>query len=305
MKRKPKRSSVPIEYSLLLTATLCLLAFGVVMVFSASSTTQLLGDSGDSAFYLKRTIVFGALGLVVMHLLARRGVKFLRPLTPVLLGGAIFLCLIVNVPGVGIEVNGSRAWLGAGPVQIQPSELMKLALILFTAHLLATRPEVVSGGIRQLAPVLAVVGAGVLVVGVGDLGTALVTCFAITALLVGAGARLRDIGHARRRRGRGRAPRGDDRAVPRCPDHLVSASERRSGRGRLPADPGEDRARLRRPVRRRARREPAEGLLPARGPHRHDRRRHRRGARNGRDRGPRRPLRHVRLRRLPHRPVGP
>ena len=70
--RRPK-SSQPIEYSLLLTATLCLLAFGVVMVFSASSTTSLLGESGDGAFYLKRTLIFGALGLVVMHLLARRG----------------------------------------------------------------------------------------------------------------------------------------------------------------------------------------------------------------------------------------
>ena len=64
-----------IEYSLLLTATLCLLAFGVVMVFSASSTTSLLGESGDSAYYLKRTLIFGALGLGVMHLLAGRGVK--------------------------------------------------------------------------------------------------------------------------------------------------------------------------------------------------------------------------------------
>ena len=77
--RKGKRSATPVEYSLLLTATLCLLAFGVVMVFSASSTTQLLGESGDSAFYLKRTLIFGALGLLLMHLLARRGIKALRP----------------------------------------------------------------------------------------------------------------------------------------------------------------------------------------------------------------------------------
>jgi len=184
---------MPIEYSLLLTATLCLLAFGVVMVFSASSTTQLLGESGDSAYYLKRTLIFGALGLVVMRVLAGGGIKALRPLTPVLLVGAFFLCAVVMLPGIGVEVNGSRAWLGAGPVQIQPSELMKLALILFAAHLLATRPEIVKGGVGAMFPVLGVVGAGVLVVGVGDLGTALVTCLAITALLVGAGARLRDI----------------------------------------------------------------------------------------------------------------
>jgi cell division protein FtsW len=191
---RSKKASPPIEYSLLLTATMCLLAFGVVMVFSASSTTSLLGESGDSAYYLKRTLIFGAIGLGIMHLLAGRGVKLLRPLTPLLLGGSIFLCLLVMAPGFGVEVNGSRAWLAAGPLQIQPSELLKIALVLFSAQLLAKRPEVVRGGIEPMMPVLTVVGLGVLIVGVGDLGTALVTCLVITALLIGAGARLRDIG---------------------------------------------------------------------------------------------------------------
>jgi cell division protein FtsW len=183
-----------LEYSLLLTATLCLLAFGVVMVFSASSTTSLLGDSGDGAYYLKRTAIFGALGLVVMHVLAARGVKLLRPLTPLVLTGAFFLCFVVLIPGVGTEVNGSRAWLGAGPLQIQPSELMKIALILFGAQLLATRPRIVAGGIGPLMPVLGIAGAGLLLVAAGDLGTALVICFAIAALLLAAGVGVRDIG---------------------------------------------------------------------------------------------------------------
>ena len=69
------------------------------MVFSASSTTQLLGESGDSAFYLKRTLIFGALGLLLMHLLARRGIKALRPLTPLLLAGAFFLLRDRDAPG--------------------------------------------------------------------------------------------------------------------------------------------------------------------------------------------------------------
>ncbi|MDX6589086.1 MAG: hypothetical protein QOI84_360, partial [Solirubrobacterales bacterium] len=71
--RRARRATVPAEYSMLLTATLCLLAFGAVMVFSASSTTQVLQNGGlsNSAFYLKRTLMFGAVGLVVMHLVAR------------------------------------------------------------------------------------------------------------------------------------------------------------------------------------------------------------------------------------------
>jgi cell division protein FtsW len=187
-------STNSIEYSLLLTATLCLLAFGVVMVFSASSTTSLLGEAGDGAYYLKRTALFGALGLLVMHLLSSRGVKLLRPLTPLVLAGAFFLCFVVLVPGIGTEVNGSRAWIAAGPLQVQPSELMKIALILFAAQLLATRPRIVSGGIGPLAPVIGTVGAGALLVAVGDLGTALVICLAIAALLLAAGVRVRDIG---------------------------------------------------------------------------------------------------------------
>ena len=161
---------------------------------------------------------------------------------------------------------------------------MKIALIMFAAKLLASRPEIVAAASARMMPVLAVVALGVLVVGVGDLGTALVTCFAITALLIGAGARMRDIALLAAAAGVSDPARGPDRALPGRPHHLVPQPERRPGRRRLPADPGEDRARLRRPVRRRPRREPAEGVLSSRGPHRHDRRGDRRGARPGRDR---------------------
>ncbi len=64
-------SSQPIEYQLVITATMCLVAFGAVMVFSASSTSSLLGSNGDGAYYLKRTLMFGAFGLLALHVLAR------------------------------------------------------------------------------------------------------------------------------------------------------------------------------------------------------------------------------------------
>ena len=188
-----KTRSGPIEYSLLLTATLCLLAFGVVMVFSASSTTSLLGESGDGAYYLKRTALYGIVGLVVLRVLAARGVRVIRALTPVILAVALFLCLVVLVPGVGIEVNGARRWLGAGLFQVQPSELLKLALVLYGAHLLATRPRMVSG-IGSMMPLLSVVGLACgLVILEPDLGTAMIACLAAAAMLIAAGARVREI----------------------------------------------------------------------------------------------------------------
>jgi cell division protein FtsW len=191
-KRRPaRRRPQSVEYSLLLTATLCLLAFGVVMVFSASSTTSLLGESGDGAYYLKRTLLFGAAGLVVMKLLAVRGVQLMRPLTGGLLALAFVLLVAVHLPGIGIEANGAQRWIGAGFLQVQPSEIAKLALVLYGAHLLATRPRIVAR-FGTLVPYLAVVGlACLLIVTEPDLGTALVISFGVATLLLAAGTKVR------------------------------------------------------------------------------------------------------------------
>ena len=151
------------EYNLLLTATLCLLALGAVMVFSASSTTRVLSDGGlsDSAFYLKRTLLFGAVGLLIMHVAARQGLGFFRRITPAILGLSLFL--LVAVLFAGSSANGSTRWLGSGFLQIQPSELVKVALILYAADLLARKPKRVRS-LEGLKPFLLVVGASTLLV---------------------------------------------------------------------------------------------------------------------------------------------
>jgi cell division protein FtsW len=183
----------PIEYNLLLTATLCLLAFGVVMVFSASSTTALLGQSGDSAYYLKRTLLIGAVGLGVMRLFALRGLRILRPITPLLLVVSFVLLLAVLMPGVGASANGASRWIAIGSFQIQPSELAKLALVLYGANLLAERPRMVRE-LRTLVPYLSVVALGCLLMVVEpDLGTAIVVCLTAAAMLVAAGMRIQHL----------------------------------------------------------------------------------------------------------------
>ncbi len=192
-KRKRRAAKLPAEYNLLLTATLCLLAFGAVMVFSASSTTRVLSDGGlsDSAFYLKRTLLFGAIGLLIMHLTARHGLQLFRRLTPAILGLSFFL--LVAVLFAGTSVNGSSRWLGSGFLQIQPSELAKVALILYAADLLARKP-MRAKSIEGLMPFLLVTAVAVLlIVAEPDLGTSMVVAFAVAATLVAAGARLRDL----------------------------------------------------------------------------------------------------------------
>jgi cell division protein FtsW len=194
-KRAKKRTRpAPAEYNILLTATLCLLALGAVMVFSASSTTRILQDGGlsDSAFYLKRTLLFGAIGLVIMHLAARHGLRVIRELTPLLLAGSIFLLLAVLV--VGTEVNGATRWLGGGFLQVQPSELAKVALILYGADLLSRKPVRVRS-LEGIMPFLLVAGASSLLIMLQpDMGTTMVIAFSVGATLVAAGVRPADLG---------------------------------------------------------------------------------------------------------------
>jgi cell division protein FtsW len=190
MGRRTERK--PIEYSILYTATLCLLAAGAIMVYSASSAESLLQGPGDASFYLKRYLLFGALGLAALHFLSRYGLKLVRGATPVLLVVAFLLTAAVMFPGVGVTVNGATRWLGAGPFQFQPSELLKLALVLYAAGVLAARPRRVRtlGGLVK--PLLLIVCAGcALLIAQPDMGTALVICFAIGLLLIAAGTPVR------------------------------------------------------------------------------------------------------------------
>jgi cell division protein FtsW len=167
---------------------MCLLAYGAVMVYSASSATTLLQHRGNGSGYLIKFVVYGALGLVAMRVLARDGVAKVQAITAPLLFASFVLVVAVHIPHVGVSVNGARRWIGPGPFQFQPSELMKLALVLYSATLLARRPQRVHD-LRELAkPLLIVVGAACLLVFTQpDLGTAMVIAFTIAAMLVAAG----------------------------------------------------------------------------------------------------------------------
>jgi cell division protein FtsW len=185
----------PVEYSILYTATLCLLAFGAVMVYSASSAESLLSGPGDPSFYLKRYLIFGLLGLVVMQAASRHGLKVVKALTPVLLIASFVLTAAVMIPHVGVTVNGATRWLGAGPLQFQPSELLKVSIVLYAAQSLAARPRATKTVKGLINPLLIVVAAAcLLLLKQPDMGTALVICMAIGMLLVAAGTPVRLLG---------------------------------------------------------------------------------------------------------------
>ena len=192
---RPQPATQTLEHRILLTATLCLLAFGAVMVYSASSASTLLQGQGNGSGYLVRFLIYGAIGLAIMRVLARDGIAKVHAITAPLLVVSFVLVAASHIPHVGVSVNGARRWIGPAQFQFQPSELMKLGLVLYCATLLAKRPSRVED-LRELAkPLLLVVGSGALLVFTQpDLGTALVIVFTVATMLVAAGIPMRTLG---------------------------------------------------------------------------------------------------------------
>jgi cell division protein FtsW len=182
-----RRGGSALEYHLLVVVTLGLVAFGLVMVYSASSARATLA-ADDPAYYLKRQALYALLGIVALVLLSRTDYRLLRYFVAPLLLGSFVLLLVVLV--LGTPVNGARRWLELGPTAIQPSELMKLALTLWIAAYLARRPAPQTLG-ELLRPIGLVVGAAsALILVEPDLGTAISIAIMVAAVLVVAGTRL-------------------------------------------------------------------------------------------------------------------
>jgi cell division protein FtsW len=187
MRRPP---GAQLEYHLLVLVTLALVAFGLVMVYSASSARALLG-SDDPAYYLKRQAIFAVFGLVALVLLARTDYQRLRKAAGPLVVASFVLLLAVLV--VGTAVNGARRWIPLGTLTFQPSELAKLALALWIAGLLARRPapQTLADLVR---PIGLVVGAAcALILVEPDLGSALAIVIMVAAILLVAGTPVRTL----------------------------------------------------------------------------------------------------------------
>ena len=139
----------------LLAVVLVINLIGLAMVLSASSVTALY-EYGSSWYLFKRQLLWLALGLGAMVAIMRVDYHWWRRWTTLLLVGSGLLMVLVMVPGLGVNVNGSSRWLGYGMVRIQPSEFAKLAVLLFVADLLARRADKVGNWRLTLQPVLVV-----------------------------------------------------------------------------------------------------------------------------------------------------
>jgi cell division protein FtsW len=168
----------------LVLVTLGLVAFGLVMVFSATSASAALGE-GDPMRFLVKQGAYAVAGLVLVATLSRVDYHALRLLAPTLLVAALALCVAVLV--VAPPVNGARRWFLLGPASFQPSELAKLAVCVWVCTHLARRPPP-----RTLGELLKPIGFVVLTFGglillQPDLGTTVALCVMVAGVLLVSG----------------------------------------------------------------------------------------------------------------------
>ncbi len=169
---------------------LALLGIGVVMIYSASAVKAMM-IYGDSTYFLKRQLLWSAIGLGGLLVASRVDYRVWARYHLVVLAMGILLLLLVLVPGVGRQAYGARRWLGVGPLGFQPSEAMKPAFVVFLASHLAARREVMGRFWAGMGPALLVTGACAgLILLQPDLGTAVSLCITCAVLLFVAGARV-------------------------------------------------------------------------------------------------------------------
>ena len=183
---RPKR--LQFEWNLLVLVTTALVLFGLVMVYSATSGSAALGNANPLGV-VEKQVIYALIGVGLLVVVSRLPLEQLRALAPTLVVTALVLC--VGVLAVGASVNGARRWITVGPLVFQPSELAKLAVVVWTAAYLSRRPP--PRTLQELARPLGLVVfafAGLVLVE-PDLGTALTLLMVVGAILLVSGTRMR------------------------------------------------------------------------------------------------------------------
>jgi len=181
---------------ILLTAVMVLLAGGVVMVYSSSSVVALT-TYNDPTYFMRRQIIWAAIGLIMMMVTMRVDHEMLanKRVVAVLLLVSFALLAATFFPGVGRTVNGARRWLKAGPLTFQPAELVKFTLVVYLSSYLSGRKELIRDFQRGLLPAFAVTGTLLgLVLLQPDFGTVMAMGVVIMLMLLAGGARITHLG---------------------------------------------------------------------------------------------------------------
>ncbi|MGQ0616654.1 MAG: putative lipid II flippase FtsW [Acidimicrobiia bacterium] len=189
-RRAPAVTAAPGVYLLLFAVISVLALIGLVMVLSASSVIA-LHEHANPYHYFGRQALWLAGGTVLFVITLRTDYHRFRRLATPMLVLCLALLVMVLVPGVGTNANGSSRWLGFGSLSLQPSEFAKLAVLLFSADLLARRADRIDDCRATLRPVLVVLAAvAALIMLQPNLGTTIIVVFIGFAVLFTAGVPL-------------------------------------------------------------------------------------------------------------------
>ncbi|HEX5861616.1 MAG TPA: putative lipid II flippase FtsW [Nocardioides sp.] len=179
------------SYYLLLGASALLLTIGLIMVLSSSSVYSYENHDGDSYAIVKRQLLWVLIGIPCAWIASRLPYRAIRQVS--WLGIIVAVVMLALTIELGTTVNGNTNWLALGPIRIQPSEIAKLAIVLWAAHVYAQKDRRLGRLHQVMMPVVPVIlGITLLVIAGDDLGTALVLFAILLAMLwvVGAPARL-------------------------------------------------------------------------------------------------------------------
>jgi len=165
-------SKKPSVDKLLLISIFCLVLYGTIMIFSASPVMGI--KVGDEFYYLKRHFFYLFLGFGAFIFGQRLDIQKLKKATFPLMSISILFLMMLFIPGVGKTLGGATRWLDFKFISFQPSELVKLSVILFVALRLSTIKEGIKDFVKGLLPILLVLGiiSGI-IIKQPDLGTAL------------------------------------------------------------------------------------------------------------------------------------
>jgi cell division protein FtsW len=179
---------------LLLASTIALLVLGALMVYSASFVVA-HNEFNDDAYFLNRQLMWIAVGGLGLLLAMRIDYRRWRALSLPIMFGCIGLLVLVLVPGIGTSSYGAVRWLKLGGFQVQPSEIAKLAIVLYLADWLARRGSLVGGFMKGLLPFAIIVSIVAALVEVQpDLGTTAIIVGVSACVFFVAGANLLHIG---------------------------------------------------------------------------------------------------------------
>ncbi|MEA1909655.1 MAG: putative lipid II flippase FtsW, partial [Patescibacteria group bacterium] len=186
-----RRFHTPDPY--LIIATLFLVVFGLIMVSSAS-VVESYQATGSNTYYFFRQAIFAVVGLAVWFFIQRIDYHKYRMIASGALLISLILLILVFVPGIGIDLGGSRRWLGAGDLTLQASEVMKLGLILYLAYWFERKGIKVTSFYNTFLPLLFLIGliCGLVIIE-PDLGTTLVLAGIALSMYFSAGGALQHI----------------------------------------------------------------------------------------------------------------